>query len=169
MIKMVAVEGLDCVGKSSFCTKLAKFIESQVLEEYKGKVRVLVQHFPDYDSYKGNEIKKIITSTNGNELNQVDRKMLAKLFIANMKSWVEKEYYDIICEDKDNNFTIIIFDRYMFSTHLYYVPYASGTIESEVRKIYELQRSANLPEAHKYIFIEATPKLLASRLSAKIK
>lgn len=160
MIKLVSVEGLDCVGKSIFCDIIKKHLEKEVKYQYKDKVNIRVQHFPYYDCATGERIKTLL-NTDGNG---VDRKRLMELFVENMKEWKDEVYNKI--EDNEDMLTLIICDRYMLSTHLYYLPYVDNK-GSELQRVISLQERYKLIPPKLTFILEADPLLQFQRIQEK--
>lgn len=159
MIKLIAVEGLDCVGKSTFCNLLKDYILEHVKEEYEDNVNVIVQHFPYYECKTGEKIKKILQNET-----EVNRKELMNMFIDNMREWKE-DFYNKISDNLDK-LTIIICDRYLLSTHLYYLPYVKYKIKNmfEIRR---MQRGYGLTKPSITFILEINPAIQFDRLREK--
>lgn len=171
MVKIVAIEGLDCVGKSTFVAALKQFILSYVKDDCKDKVQVITQHFPVYEYGKGDVIKEVLTSSDSNTITLEDRTKLMDLFIENMKAWVSRVYLNLCMSDfEDTKFRIILCDRFVFSTHLYYLPFTQGQLNEEMQLVLEKQQAGRrpIPPVDKYIFLEGTSSLLNKRLENKL-
>ena len=160
MIKLISVEGLDCVGKSTFCDILKAHLKKEVKYEFKDEVSIQLQHFPYYECETGKKIKALL-NTDGNG---IDRKRLMELFVENMKEWKDEVYNKI--EDSKDKLTIIICDRYMLSTHLYYLPYVSDK-GSEIQRVISLQERYRLIPPKLTFILEADPALQFKRIQVK--
>ena len=165
MIKLIAIEGLDCVGKSTFVEKFKEHILTNVKDKYKEKVNVITQHFPYYECDTGKELKLILSLSS--EENNINRDALKDLFIENMKEWKRLVYDKLAEEDSKNKLTIILADRYTLSTHLYYLPYIEEKIrDSTMDEIIKVQRR-DLVNPLMFILLECNPILQLKRLYFK--
>lgn len=106
--RIIAIEGLDCVGKTTYLSIFKKTIKTQVLKNpvfdaLYDRRNVIFEHFPT-DGSEARRIRK--TETN------VDEKALQKLMMEDLVQRIDK-----FCnQDKQD---IMICDRFLFSNYLY--------------------------------------------------
>ena len=114
MVKIIAIDGLDGSGKSTFCRKYVSYLKDLNLHTRKNeKVYIESFHLPDYETPTGLKIKENLKSGN---INYHENAFMNKL---NMKEFFakHKERWD------SNKNTIVVLDRYILSTLLYSLPF----------------------------------------------
>ena len=114
MVKIIAIDGLDGSGKSTFCRKYVSYLKDLNLHTRKNeKVYIESFHLPDYETPTGLKIKENLK--NGN----IDYRENALMNMLNMKEFFakHKERWD------SNKNTIVVLDRYILSTLLYSLPF----------------------------------------------
>ena len=114
MVKIIAIDGLDGSGKSTFCRKYVSYLKDLNLHTRKNeKVYIESFHLPDYETPTGLKIKENLKSGNINYHENAFMNML------NMKEFFakHKERWD------SNKNTIVVLDRYILSTLLYSLPF----------------------------------------------
>lgn len=114
MVKIIAIDGLDGSGKSTFCRKYVSYLKDLNLHTRKNeKVYIESFHLPDYETPTGLKIKENLKSGNINYHENAFMNML------NMKEFFakHKERWD------NNKNTIVVLDRYILSTLLYSLPF----------------------------------------------
>ena len=114
MVKIIAIDGLDGSGKSTFCRKYVSYLKDLNLYTRKNeKVYIESFHLPDYETPTGLKIKENLKSGNINYHENAFMNML------NMKEFFtkHKERWD------SNKNTIVVLDRYILSTLLYSLPF----------------------------------------------
>ena len=104
MINIVAIEGLDCSGKSTFTEAL-----TEVLQTVGKNVHVEYVHFPDYSLESGKQIREILF--HGDITKTRSRDKLMRLFIKNRHEWYVANYERL--SQYDN--VVILADRYRHS------------------------------------------------------
>ena len=114
MVKIIAIDGLDGSGKSTFCRKYVSYLKDLNLHTRKNeKVYIESFHLPDYETPTGLKIKENLKSGN------IDYRENALMNMLNMKEFFakHKERWD------SNKNTIVVLDRYILSTLLYSLPF----------------------------------------------
>ena len=114
MVKIIAIDGLDGSGKSTFCRKYVSYLKDLNLHTRKNeKVYIETFHLPDYETPTGLKIKENLKSGN------IDFRENAFMNMLNMREFFakHKERWD------SNKNTIVVLDRYILSTLLYSLPF----------------------------------------------
>ena len=114
MVKIIAIDGLDGSGKSTFCRKYVSYLKDLNLHTRKNeKVYIESFHLPDYETPTGLKIKENLKSGN------IDYRENALMNMLNMQEFFakHKERWD------SNKNTIVVLDRYILSTLLYSLPF----------------------------------------------
>ena len=106
-VKIVAVEGLDGSGKSTFARKLYEAVARNIPADL--EFGVIFQHFPDYDSPTGKEIKDRLK--NGDFKSSKFLNELIHLFMANRYDWWVNNYWRF----RKRYPMLMIVDRYRLS------------------------------------------------------
>lgn len=104
MINIVAIEGLDGSGKSTFAENVVT-----ILNTIAKNVHVEYVHFPDYKLESGKEILEFLQ--HGDINNSRARDKIMRLFIKNRHEWYVKNYERLSKYDN----VVIIADRYRHS------------------------------------------------------
>lgn len=108
MISFVAIEGLDCSGKTTFAKELVR-----VLQEIStpGLIHIEYVHFPYYKSKTGQEILEYLKNGDINNIKKRDK--FIRLCMLNRREWFDDNYERL----KKYPHSIIIADRYRHSNN----------------------------------------------------
>ena len=105
-IFLIAVDGPDLCGKSTFVKKLAQFLISRVVDLY-------ACHFPDYETTSGNLIYNLLRSKQ--EMDETFTSTLTELNMYNRYATMK----NMLTKLKIGNQTVFLCDRYMRSNEIH--------------------------------------------------
>ena len=153
---IIAVDGLDGTGKSTY----AKMLKEILSDQYSGDV--FLQHFPVYENKTGKEIKEFLLH-HADADDEEKRLQMIDLQIKNRKEWWE----EFIPTLKDMTYRpILVADRYMASNDIYNAILCNKW-EDEVAKIHMIEYNNPQPSPDLQIFVFCDPRLQKRRLKGK--
>lgn len=161
-LHIIAVDGLDCSGKSHFTRQLSYYLNTTMGANYD----VRLQHFPDYDSFTGKQIKQLLY-TKESAYDEEAKWRMSILQEKNRKEW----YENLVCSEnentKDNRSIIIVADRYRCANDIYN-RMIQNTWEKDCEEAMEREYGINkIPCADIQLFAICEPSLRKKRLLAK--
>lgn len=166
-IHIIAMDGLDAVGKSVFCRQFATYAYhymNNIVNE-KNKTYVLYQHFPYTACTSGENIYHYLNTCQYPDKKE-NREKFILMNILNRVDWLDSINKRFSGSEYDNHHIIIIADRYRCSNDIYNLLLHKGwTVRS---KHYEdLENSYGLPLPEIQLFAYCDPDFHVLRLLHK--
>lgn len=150
---IIAIDGLDCSGKSTYAKELFGYMEYTFPE-----LKIVLQHFPVYENKTGQRILDFLH--NGADLTDPNkRNRMIQMQIKNRVEW----WLDIT--KHINMPDIIICDRYMESNCIYNAGVYSPRIQCQY--IRELENKSPVPRPDIQVFTFCDPRLQWKRIMEK--
>jgi thymidylate kinase len=158
---IIAIDGLDGTGKSTYAKKLTMFLWELFPEK-----KVLLQHFPVYDNKTGKEIKDFLfNDADLNDPKKVDW-MIQKQAENRCEWW--NDFCKLHSDCKKD--IILIADRYMESNVIYNAfGLNSNFMQIKATKIRTIESSYPQPRPNIQILGFCDPRLQSIRLSRRHK
>ena len=112
MISIVDVEGLDAFGKTCFCKNIVSDLNAVAPDN----IRFIYQHFPEYCSETGEEIKDFLFNEK-NPFSEIAIRYMIELQMRNRLEWWLHSWEYLNAKEYDQ--TVVIADRFTASNAIY--------------------------------------------------
>lgn len=152
--KIICLEGLDGSGKTVQTELLKKYLERD------GK-RVFLIDFPQYDSFFGKEIGRMLSGK--------DKVNAAEVDVRSMSLWYAADRWNSLKNVDINEYDYVIFNRYTLSNAVYQCAREYQVYNREfVDWIFELEQGQfGLPSVDMYLFLDVDLKASKSNVRDK--
>lgn len=152
--KIICLEGLDGSGKT---------VQTELLKEYleqDGK-KVFLIDFPQYDSFFGKEIGRMLSGK--------DKVNAAEVDVRSMSLWYAADRWNSLKNVDINDYDYVIFNRYTLSNAVYQCAREFKVYNREfVDWIFELEQGVfGLPAVDMYLFLDVDLKASKSNVKDK--
>lgn len=152
--KIICLEGLDGSGKTVQTELLKKYLEQ-------GGKKVFLIDFPQYDSFFGKEIGRMLSGK--------DKVSAAQVDVHSMSLWYAADRWNCLKNVDVNEYDYVIFNRYTLSNAVYQCARGYESYNREfVDWIFELEQGQfKLPSVDMYLFLDVDLKASKSNVKDK--
>lgn len=142
--RIIAIEGIDGSGKTLQVQLLKDAIEA-------AGFRVLVKSFPEYDSFFGSQVGRLLKGENGLRADAIDSR--------SMCLWFALDRFASFAGYEDGEYDVLLINRYTLSNAVYQgIRDIDAGIEDNWGWVKQLEHSElSLPEPDFYVLLDVNP------------